>query len=410
MRVSESLTALLPPDALASPDSGAEWSPQGAPPELVVRPGSTEEVAAVMSWASAQGVGVLPIGSGRRAPDVHGGPGPHIVLSTRRLVGIDVYESADLTFTASAGTLLATIDGVLRENGQWTPFDPPHVLERTLGGLVAAGESGPLWMGYGELRNHVLGMTVVTGDGRILRLGGRVVKNVAGYDVLKPMVGSRGTLAVITAVCLRTFPEPAVDRLLVLRGESVGGLVASARAIGTASVMPVSSVLVDRLDVLDAGAALVVRLHGERPTVDADQAVLERHVGTAFESVSNPGDVGTAIQNHAADAHLVVSVLPSRLSECLAILNRLGPVAVAVDTYAAGVRLSLAEIDVEAIRRARDSIERLGGALRVAPLPATRPSDDGGSRPTAEVVDLNARLVDVFDPSGVLWPTRGPVT
>jgi ketosteroid isomerase-like protein len=409
VNISGSLADLLPVDALASSDQDFEWSASGSPPEVIVRPGSTDEVAAVMSWASEEGVGVLPIGSGRRAPGVHGSD-PYIGLSTTRLTGIEIYDSADLTLTAAAGTSLATIDEVLRDSGQWVPFDPPHVLDRTVGGLVAMGESGPLCTGYGALRNHVLGMTVVTGDGRTLRLGGRVVKNVAGYDVLKPMVGSGGSLSVITSVCVRAFPEPAIDRLLVLRGESVTHLATFAQAIGTAAVMPVSSVLVDALDALDDGPALVVRLQGERPTVDSDQAVLERHVGVVFDSVPNADHVRVALRDHGADPTFVVSILPSRLSEGLAVLDRLDPLIVAVDTYAARIRMSVAEVDTDAIGRARESIERLGGALRMCRRPGPKVRGDLDTRLSLDEMELTSRLVDVFDPSGVLWPTRGSRT
>jgi glycolate dehydrogenase FAD-binding subunit len=405
--VAESLGDLLPLEALAPAGDPATPAQPGLRPDFIVRPGSTEEVASVMSWASADGVGVLPVGSGRRADPVRRS-GPYIVLSTERLAGIDVYEPADLTFTARAGTTLATIDDALRAHGQWIPFDPPHVPERSLGGLVAVGESGPLWTGYGELRNHVLGMTVVTGDGRILELGGRVVKNVAGYDLVRPMVGSRGTLAVVTSVCVRAFPEPAVDRVVVLRGESFAKLVAHARAVGTAPVLPASSVIVDRMEALGGAAALLVRLHGARATVDADQAVLERHMGVELETAPAPGDVVLAARDHGADAPviLVASALPSRLAEVVSALDRLGPSAVAVDAYAARLRVGVAGLDSEAIGDARESIERLGGAMRVTRLPDAAWPEGLDSESSADEADLTARLEKAFDPSGVLWPAR----
>src|SRR5680860_1056589 len=105
------------------------------------------------------------------------------MLSTARMSGVEIYEPADLTLTAGAGTPLRELAEALAPHDQWLPFDPPDADGRTLGGLVAAGLSGPLAAGYGPLRNHVLGATVVCGDGRVLRLGGRVVKNVAGFDL-----------------------------------------------------------------------------------------------------------------------------------------------------------------------------------------------------------------------------------
>ena len=219
MTVATALTDVLPSEALADDGAPEPWPQLGSAPEAMVRPESTEEVAAVLAWASEQRVGVVPIGSGSRL-EVRRMEGRFVVLSTSRLTGVDIYEPADLTFTAKAGTRLDGLNEELRAHAQWIPFDPPRVLDRTLGGLVAMGESGPLAMGYGELRNHVLGMTVVCGDGRTLRLGGRVVKNVAGFDLLKPMVGSRGRLAVITSVCCWKNPYTTVSQRILKSKET----------------------------------------------------------------------------------------------------------------------------------------------------------------------------------------------
>ena len=382
----------------------------GAAPESVVRPTSTEGVAEVLSWASREGVGVLPLGSGdrlgRAVPE-----GRYVALSTERLAGIEIYEPADLTLTAGAGTPVRDIDRELRANGQWAPFDPPFVLERTLGGLTATGESGPLWMGYGELRNHVLGATVVTGDGRVVRLGGRVVKNVAGYDLLKPIVGSRGSLGVITSVCLRAFPLPTVDRALVLRADHPAELVDSARAVGTAPIMPVSSVLVHRAEALGA-AALVVRLHGQGATVDSDQATLEGHLGRDFEVVTFHGAPGAdesvlaGLGEHASRSPYVVEATArlSVLDDLMRVLESLGQGRMFVDTYGVRARVGLDGFDREAVASATEAIDRIGGAMRVVRAPPEAETAEWWSRPTRDEVDLITSLRSRFDPAGVFWP------
>lgn len=448
------LAELLPADALSPSNavvgadgdtSGGASGALGREPASLVRPGSAEEVAAVLDWASREGVGVLPIASGCRAAPVRGDPPhgdrPYVVLSTERLSGIEIYEPADLTLTAGAGTPFREIDRALRAERQWTPFDPPFVTERSLGGLVAMGESGPLWMGYGELRNHVLGATVVTGDGRRLRLGGRVVKNVAGYDVLKTIVGSRGTLGVITSVCVRAFPEPAVDRVLVLRGATPADLVDAASGVATAPVLPVSSVLVDGLEggaggrtegrteartesgtesgtdggSVDRRAALVVRLHGARDTVDADQAALEQHVGSAFEPASgdDSGGVGAtrilaAIRDRSAREPVVLdlSARPSRLRGVLELVARLEPAGFVADTYSGRVRVGLRECDADALRSAREAIERLAGALRVVRAQGGYTGTQLDTPPSDHEMRLTGSLRAAFDPEGVFWPAR----
>jgi glycolate oxidase FAD binding subunit len=383
------------------------WPGIPAAPEAVVHPESTEEVAATMRLASAHGVGVLVMASGARLHASHAIDRPYLLLRTDRLSGIEIYEPADLTLTAKAGTPMATLATQLHANAQWLPFDPPHADERTLGGLVATGESGPLWMGYGELRNHVLGLTLVTGDGRTLHLGGRVVKNVAGFDLLKPVVGSRGRLGVVTSVCVRAFPEPARERLLVLRADAAQALVPAALAIGTAPVMPVSCVIATGLGG-ERGARLLVRLHGADATVEADRKSLERHCGVTFEAAPDPAATLAAARDHATTDALVlgISVLPSRLPEAFAAVDDLlGERRLVADTYRGSMRLSAVEDEAKGIGRLRARVEALGGTLAAR---STRGMDAKslGSGVPAPAASLTKSLEQVFDPKGVLWPNR----
>jgi glycolate oxidase FAD binding subunit len=117
--------------------------------------------------------------------------------------GIVEYTSGDLVITARAGTTLADLDTVLAEHGQWLPLDPEGGRDVTIGATVATCSYGPLAELYGTARDQVLGLTVVTGTGDIVRPGGRVVKNVAGFDLTRLMIGAWGTLGIITQVTLR---------------------------------------------------------------------------------------------------------------------------------------------------------------------------------------------------------------
>lgn len=421
MTTSDALSDLLPPDALALEEYAAPAL--GRPPEAVVRPSSVGDVAKLLAWASREGVGVLPVASGRRAEPV-GRDGRYVALATDRLAGIEEYEAADLTITAGAGTPLPTIAETLAENRQWAPFDPPHANGRSLGGLVATGESGALRTGYGDLRHHVLGMTVVTGDGRTLDLGGKVVKNVAGYDLVKAVVGSRGTLAVIASVCLRAFPRPAVDRVLVRSGSSLAELVAIGLEAGTAPILPASCVVVDRLEATGGSPAVVVRLHGAARTVDTEQGRLEDHLGVPLETWADVGaEAGAsqdpsgrasalleAVRDHASDHEAVIhaSALPSRLLGVLDALEALEPDAVAVDTYSGFVRAGVDPARLDGgLADTRAAVERLGGAVRVdvsgalGAYPAA-----SGSHPSEGEALLIERLRSAFDPEGVLWPAR----
>jgi glycolate oxidase FAD binding subunit len=405
MSVVASLAATLRTEVTVSDQ--ATWPGLHATPEAVVHPTTTEEVAATMRLASAHGVGVAVVASGARLRAFDQVERPFLVLCTDRLSGMEIYEPADLTLTAKAGTPVAALAKELHASRQWLPYDPPHADERSIGGLVATGESGPLWMGYGELRNHVLGMTLVTGDGRTLELGGRVVKNVAGFDLVKPVVGARGRLGVVTSVCLRAFPEPAFERVLVLGASSASALLPAALAIGTAPVMPVSCVLVSGLRA-DAGALLLVRLHGAQTTVEADRRTLERHAGVDFELAPDAGALLAAARDHAAegDLELGISVLPSKLPDAFAALGELlDERPLHADTYRGSIRVSARADDAPRVARLRARVEALGGTLGVRGAGGIDTEGLASSVP-APAASLTKSLEQVFDPKGVLWPSR----
>ncbi|MCB1955791.1 MAG: glycolate oxidase subunit GlcE [Rhodocyclaceae bacterium] len=134
------------------------------------------------------------------------------VLDTRAWRGVDSYEPTELVITLRAGTPLTEVAEVLAERGQELPFEPPAFGEgATIGGVVAAGLSGPRRMAVGSLRDFVLGCRIVDGKGEVMRFGGQVMKNVAGYDVSRLMAGSMGTLALMLDVSLKVLPRPVAD-------------------------------------------------------------------------------------------------------------------------------------------------------------------------------------------------------
>ncbi len=129
------------------------------------------------------------------------------ILDTRPLLGVVSYEPSELVVTARAGTSLAALQALLAEHGQCLPFDPPHFAEgATVGGAVAAGLSGPARASVGAVRDYVLGVEILNGRAELLRFGGQVMKNVAGYDVSRLMAGSWGTLGLITEMSLKVLP------------------------------------------------------------------------------------------------------------------------------------------------------------------------------------------------------------
>lgn len=180
-----------------------------------------------------------------------------VKLSTAGLRGIIEYDPTEFTFTALAGTPLRDIGAALAERGQYLPFDPPLVAAgATLGGTVAAGLSGPGRFRFGGVRDFILGVRFVDGSGRLLRLGGRVVKNAAGFDVPKFMVGSAGRFGILAEVTFKVFPRPVSCLTLRLPVDSVASAV---RLMVEASHARWEA---DALDLLPDGRAVYLRLAG----------------------------------------------------------------------------------------------------------------------------------------------------
>jgi glycolate oxidase FAD binding subunit len=235
--------------------AGVELSPyviEGRTPEAAVLPGSVEEVATVIGQAAEAGVPIIPWGGGTAigvgVPPARAG----LVLLLTRLSALVEHEPGDLTATAQAGITLGALQAGLRARGQWLSLDPPDAARATLGGVLAANAAGPRRHLYGTARDVLIGVTVVTADGAVVRGGGKVVKNVAGYDLPKLFIGSFGTLGVIVEATVKLRPVPDEERLVAVRFERLEDAGAALRALLASDLIP------NAVDLLDAtsGAAL----------------------------------------------------------------------------------------------------------------------------------------------------------
>lgn len=181
------------------------------------------------------------------------------ILDLTRLAGILEYTPGEFTFTALAGTRLADIEAALAEHGQYLAFDPPLIGQgATLGGTVAAGLNGPGRFRYGGIRDFILGVRLVDGQGQLVRGGGKVVKNAAGFDIPKLMVGSLGMFGALAELTFKVFPRPPACATLSL---AIDGLEA---ALGRLTALINSRLDIDavELEPIDGGANIWVRLRG----------------------------------------------------------------------------------------------------------------------------------------------------
>ncbi|TAM80630.1 MAG: FAD-binding oxidoreductase [Acidobacteria bacterium] len=193
----------------------------GLTPGCVVYPDSAEQAAQTLEWAAGRDLAVIACGGATKLGIGNSPRKYDIALCTRNITKVDYYEPSDLTAGVGAGMALTDFQKQLKPDGLWLPLDLPGCAKGTLGGVVATNASGPLRHFYGAPRDMVVGMQIATPEGKLIRTGGRVVKNVAGYDLGKLMIGSYGTLGVITEVNLKLFPLPAECQTFVL---SVGTL------------------------------------------------------------------------------------------------------------------------------------------------------------------------------------------
>ncbi|MBA3240674.1 MAG: FAD-binding protein, partial [Acidobacteria bacterium] len=219
---------------------------------VVVAPASAEEVCEVLKLASSEGWKVEPAGAGSWLDAGNPLAGERIIVKTERLTRIIEHEPADLVATTETGVRLSDFNREVGRSGQWLPLDPPGGEGSTLGGVAATGLGGPQAFGYGLPRAHVLGMRVALAWGGVIRAGGRVVKNVAGYDLCKLFVGSHGTLGLILELTFKLRPRPPLEATLVARSRDVYKLFCAGRAVIADQLMP------SAIELLSPGMAAAV--------------------------------------------------------------------------------------------------------------------------------------------------------
>lgn len=208
------LTAILPDEKVLHK---TEWNHLlGNNGEITVFPTTEEEISEVVRFASNHGKKISIIGGGTKRGFGGLSDSADIQLSLSKYKGITEHTPGDMTVTVRAGTPFKELQSFLAQFGQMVSLDPSWPEHATIGGIVAANESGPKRLGYGSARDSVIGLRIIYPDGRVIRSGGRVVKNVAGYDMNKLFVGSMGTLGVLTEVTLKLRPLPACQSLVLL--------------------------------------------------------------------------------------------------------------------------------------------------------------------------------------------------
>ena len=382
----------------AAPGTAAH-AVDGLAPKSVVRPGTSEEVADVMRYANANGLAVIPLG-GRLHTGLGNLPEHYdLALDVSRLNQVVEFEPADLTITCLAGITLGALRQATDTAGMMVPFDPALPDGGTVGGVLATALTGPARMSLGAPRDFTIGLRVVTADGRLTRAGGKVVKNVAGYDLCKLYIGSLGSLGVIVEATFKTVPLPKSERHLSFEFDdsaSACGLVS--RAIHAGLAVRSASLIREpgrwKLDMLLDGMPAAVERSARDLGKWSDLAVLPSPAG--------PGE-GAGVR---MPARLIakLSVLPSKLPA----LVTEAPAQAAIEAHpATGLcRLSFPKATAEAIGEVRALAARFGGTCIIERCPPDlkRGIDVFGDAPPSIALMLAVKAE--FDPNQMLSPGR----
>jgi len=250
-KISETRFAdIVGPDYVAlDPEILSSFEIDGVAPAAVTRPGSAQEVADIVRLAAAENLAVIATGS-RSKLGIGMPPARYdVAIDMTRLDCIVAYDPGDLTLGVESGIPLHKLADVLAEQHQFLPLGVPFFNRTTVGGAIATGVDNPLRQLFGTARDYVLGMEFVTGEGNLTKSGGRVVKNVTGYDLHKLMIGALGTLGIITKINFRTFPLPPASRGFVATFDTAEAALDFRHRIARSALAP------STIEVLSPGVA-----------------------------------------------------------------------------------------------------------------------------------------------------------
>ena len=392
----------------------------GVCPRVVAEPHSGEALAALLGWASQEGLTTSVRGGGTKT-DWGGVLGAvDLVVSTAGLSSVVQHRHGDLTATVEAGATLAHVNAALSVHRQWLPLDPPWAERATIGGIVATNDSGPSRYRHGAPRDVIIGVTVVRADGEMAKAGGIVVKNVAGYDLSRLMTGAFGALGVVVDATFKLAPVAPASRTVLIE---LGSLEAMAPIVADL----VSSALTpSAIELQWPPARLLVRFDSVESAVEPQAEEVGR-LGAACDAscrstVYRDDEESTLWEAHASrwdepGALVKVSTLTNAVVPTLTWLREAcGDRNVAMSAQG---RAALGVVDVrmdgavdaqaQMIRELRDRFEvGTGSAVIRRAVPQLRQSVDPWG-PIGNGLPVMRAIKERFDPGGRLNPGRGPV-
>jgi glycolate oxidase FAD binding subunit len=345
----------------------------------IVEPHSEEEAAEILRCANEDGAAVIPRGGGTKSDWGNPPQRSDVMLSTANLNRVIEHAWADLTVTVEAGCTIAELQRTLAKRRQRLAVDPLWPEKATVGGVLSTNDTGPLRLRYGGLRDLIIGVTLALSDGTLAKSGGKVVKNVAGYDLSKLVTGAFGTLGVITSATFRLHPLPKHTHTVTAAVPDLAAMQQLLNRILDAQLVP---------------AAIQVRVGAGAPEIDVQFEGTEEGI---YAQVDRLREMTPLTENGAEvfqrlDADAKISVLPARIAETLEGLNG----------YAVVEATGIGWVQSHHLSRMREKIESMGGSL-VLMRPITG-MDAWGSAAGGDALPLMRAIKHRFDPRGILNP------
>ncbi len=385
----------------------------GAQPSLLVEPGSEQELAKVLRLANAAGLAVIPRGGGTKLEWGNRPERADVVVSMARLNRVIEHAWADLTVSVEAGCTIGKLQETLAKHGQRLALDALWPERATVGGVLSTNDSGALRLRFGSLRDLVIGATVALADGTVASSGGKVVKNVAGYDLPKLITGAFGTLGVITRAIFRVHPLPKETRTIscatadVREAQRLMLAIQNSKLAHSALQICCGAEMQPRVDALFEGTEA-----GLTPQVGQVKAMMGSTITDAGKNVWGARqEICSAEKGGTEVAVAKFATLPAQMADTIENIAGLsvGKLRWSVVAQATGIGWARFEGETSAIesalRELRAEIERGGGSLVIARRSAGISALDawgnaGDALPLMRAVKLQ------FDPQGTLNPGR----
>jgi len=410
--IEQEFRAVLAPDSIRA--ATASDAVCGMQPRLVLEPANELQLAAALRLANDGGLAVITRGGGTKLSWGNPPQRADLILSTARLDKIIEHVWADLTVSVEAGCTIQKLQSALARHGQRLAFDPLWPEQATIGGVLSTNDSGSLRLRFGPLRDLIIGVTIALADGTLASSGGKVVKNVAGYDLPKLVTGALGTLGVITRAVFRVHPLPQHTKTLSM---SAGNLEKMQRLILQVQDSQLANTALQARIAYDAEPVVDILFEGTEAGIAAQETQFRELAGTAVVREGS-ASVWSASQERwnsvdsAAIAVAKITALPAAIARTIEIVQRIAGSRNAqwkLTMQAIGIGLLQLQCALEhlhaTLSELRRELEGAGGSVVIHQRPATLPPMDSWGQP-GDALSLMRAVKNQFDAKSTLNPGR----